>query len=92
MREHIQADNLLLRSYIILFGDITVQGKTPSGIRGNLVVDFATMQILCDELIAEAKESVTVRQEAEAQVLWAKFAAIECGVLGAVSVSEERNP
>lgn len=82
LREHLQAGNLLLRSYIILFSDIiAVQEKTPVGIRGILKVDFTINRTFCDEIIAEAKISGSVRQEAEAQVLWAKLAAMECGVL-----------
>ncbi|KAL9528303.1 NFX1-type zinc finger-containing protein [Sphaerulina musiva] len=83
MREHLQAANLLIRSYLILFGDvISVHDKTPAATQGSLQLDLTAIRVMCEELITNADESQNVRQRAEAQVLWAKFAAIECGVLG----------
>lgn len=83
MREHFQAANLLIRSYLILFGDvISVHDNTPAATQGSLQLDLTAIRVMCEELITNADESQNVRQRAEAQVLWAKFAAIECGVLG----------
>ncbi|KAF2639194.1 hypothetical protein P280DRAFT_527699 [Massarina eburnea CBS 473.64] len=81
LRENLQAANLLIRSYLILFGDvINVHNETPVGTQGNLHVNFAEIRVLCEELVENAIESKSLRQKAEAQVLWAKLAAIECGV------------
>ncbi|KAK5105870.1 hypothetical protein LTR62_001957 [Meristemomyces frigidus] len=83
-REHLQARNLLVRSHLILLSDvITVHNKTPTGMRGTLRVDLGANRTLCEELIAEAVESKNIRQEAEANVLWAKLVAMECGVMEA---------
>lgn len=82
LREHLQASNLLSRSYLILLGDVmSVHEKTDVGMRGSLRVDFTANRVLCEKVIAEAVESKNIRQEAEAHVLWAKFAAMECGIL-----------
>jgi len=81
MREHLQAANLLIRSYLILFSDVvSVHDKTPVATQGTLRLDLTATRVICEELITEANESQNVRQRAEAQVLWAKVAAIECGV------------
>jgi hypothetical protein len=85
LRDHLQASNLLLRSYLILLGDIiSVHEKTPAGTRGSLHVDFLENRILCDKVIAEAMESKSICQEVEAQIHWAKFAAMECGTMEAI--------
>jgi hypothetical protein len=85
LRDHLQASNLLLRSYLILLGDvISVHEKTPAGTRGSLHVDFLENRILCDKVIAEAMESKSICQEMEAQIHWAKFAAMECGTMEAI--------
>ena len=82
LREHLQAGNLLIRSYLIIFSDvISVHDKTPIGTQRNLRVDFKANRVLCEELIAKAGESKNIRYAAEAQILCAKFAAIECGIL-----------
>ncbi|KAF3032569.1 hypothetical protein E8E12_003218 [Didymella heteroderae] len=85
LRDHLQAFNLLIRSYLILLGDvISVHGKTPAGTRGSLHVDFLENRVLCDEVIAEAMESKSTCQAVEAQIHWAKFAAMECGIVEAI--------
>jgi hypothetical protein len=82
LREQLQAGNLLIRSYLILFSDvISVHNDTPAGTQGTLRVDFAANRVLCEGLIAEATKSKSTYQQAEAQVLWAKFAAMECSIL-----------
>ncbi|KAF2022581.1 hypothetical protein EK21DRAFT_82987 [Setomelanomma holmii] len=82
LREHLQAGNLLIRGYLILFSDvISVHKKTLVGTQGTLRVDFTANRVLCEELVAEAAQSKSIYQEAEAQVLWAKFAAMECSIL-----------
>lgn len=85
LRDHLQAFNLLIRSYLILLGDvISVHEKTPAGTRGSLHVDFLENRVLCDEVIAEAMESKSTCQAVEAQIHWAKFAAMECGIMEAI--------
>ncbi|KAK5169193.1 uncharacterized protein LTR77_006502 [Saxophila tyrrhenica] len=81
LRDHLLSSNLLIRSHIILFSDIVdVQVGTPTVLRGVLRVDFSANRALCDELTTEAKDGAYVRQEAKALVLWAKLAAMECGI------------
>lgn len=93
LRDHLQACNLLFRSYIILFGDvIRVHGKTPAATRGRLRVDFFESRVLCEKLIAEAVKSNSICQEVEAQIHWAKLAAMECGALVAMDVGEDSEP
>jgi hypothetical protein len=85
LRDHLQACNLLFRSYLILFGDvINVHNKTPAGARGTLRVDFSEQRASCEGLIAEASESKSITQEAEAHIHWARFAAMEYGTSDAV--------
>ncbi|KAH7090017.1 AAA domain-containing protein [Paraphoma chrysanthemicola] len=85
LRDHLQASNLLSRSYLILLGDIIrVHEKTPAGNRGSLHVDFLENRFLCEKVITEAVESKSICQEAEARVHWAKFAAMECGTIEAM--------
>jgi hypothetical protein len=91
LREHLQACNLLIRSYLVLFGDvISVHSKTPIGTpRGTLRANFSATRVLCDELIAEAVKSKSICQEIEAQIHWAKFAAMECGIQDATNEAAE---
>jgi hypothetical protein len=85
LRDHLQACNLLLRSYLIFFGDvINVHNKTPAGARGTLHVDFSEQRTSCEDLISNATESKSITQEAEAQIHWAKFAAMEHGTSEAI--------
>lgn len=89
LREHLQAGNLLIQSYLIMLGDvINVHGNTPKEVRGELQVDFSANRGKCEELIAEAGTSKNLRQEAKAQIHWAKFAALECGILDSISEAE----
>lgn len=82
LRDHLQASNLLIRSYLILLGDvISVYEKTSAGTRGSLHVNFVENRILCDKVIAEATQSKSTCQEVDAQIHWAKFAAMECGMM-----------
>ncbi|GAB7354884.1 hypothetical protein MBLNU459_g5523t2 [Dothideomycetes sp. NU459] len=81
VHEHLRAGNLLVRSYLVLLADVVaVQFKTPINSQGVLQVDFTAWREQCDELIAEAGASNNTRQATEAQVLWAKLAAVECGI------------
>ncbi|KAH7409766.1 hypothetical protein DE146DRAFT_774768 [Phaeosphaeria sp. MPI-PUGE-AT-0046c] len=85
LRDHLQASNLLIRSYLILLSDIiSVYEKTPAGARGILRVDFMQNRAICDNVIEEAMESKSLCQEVEAQIHWAKFAAMECGIMEAM--------
>jgi hypothetical protein len=85
LRDHLQASNLIIRSYLILLGDIiSVHEKTPAGTRGSLHVDFMENRLLCDKVVAEAMKSKSTCQELEAHIHWAKFAAMECGIMGAI--------
>lgn len=89
LREHLQADNLLIRSHLVLMRDIIiVHSQTPSSTQADLRVNFSANRELCEELIDEAHTSKNVRQEAEAQIHWAKFAAMECGILESISEDE----
>jgi hypothetical protein len=82
MRGHLQVSNLIIRSYLVLFGDvISVHNITPIGHRGTLRADFSKSRMLSDKIIAEAVGSKSIYQEVEAQIHWAKFAAMECGFL-----------
>lgn len=82
LREHLQAGNLLIRSYLVLLSDaISVHDKTPTGAKRALHVDFTMNRMQREELIGEATASKNLRQEVETKVLWAKFAAMECGVI-----------
>lgn len=82
LREHLQAGNLLIRSYAIMLSDvINVHNHTDSGARREISIDFKKNRGLCEQVITEAALSKNIRQEAEAHILWAKFAAMEVGVL-----------
>jgi hypothetical protein len=86
LREHVQATSLLLRAEMVILGDIMqIHEKTPASKgKGTLAVDFKSNRSRCQDLIEEAHATRSVRQEAEGLILWARFAAMECGrVIGA---------
>jgi hypothetical protein len=58
LRNYLQVLNLIIRSYLILLGDIiSVYRKTPAGTRLSLHIYFIENRFLCDKAIAEAMKS-----------------------------------
>ncbi|SMR53254.1 unnamed protein product [Zymoseptoria tritici ST99CH_1E4] len=88
-REHLQASNLLNLAFLVLLGDVvSVHNSIPIKDRGSLRINLSANRQSCDEVIKEAIASKNFRQQAEASVIWTKFAAMECGV----KASEEDDP
>lgn len=80
LREYVQATSLLLRCEIMLFSDvINAHHKTPeTRSKGTLEVNFSDNRNRCDKLIKDSKAALSILQEAEGHVFWARFAALEC--------------
>jgi hypothetical protein len=82
IRGHLQASNLHIRNYLVLFGNVvSVHNITPVGTRGTLRADFSESRMFGDKIVADAAESKSIYQEVYAQIHWAKIAVMECGIL-----------
>lgn len=80
-RERLQAACLYIHSYLVLVNDVlAVHDKTPVGIAGKLRIDLSDARTQCELLSTEAGSSSNHRLEAEAYILWARSAAMECGI------------
>jgi len=92
LREHLQATTLLLRVDTIILTDVISMHTKMSALvrRGALKVDFTANRARCAYLADEAAKTSDVRQNVEAHILWARFAAMECGTLNATN--EEAEP
>ena len=87
LREHLQGIVLLLRCDIVLLSDfISARQKSdPTSARGTTKVNFTSNRKQCDVVIEEAERTLNVRLSTEARVLWARFAAVECGMIDTLS-------
>ncbi|TKA72810.1 hypothetical protein B0A55_09529 [Friedmanniomyces simplex] len=85
LREHLQANSLLIRCDTVIICDVvSMHNRSTAGrMESVLKIDFAANRALCDELAKAARETHSIRQEVEGQLLWAHFAAIECGTFDA---------
>ncbi|KAI7024210.1 hypothetical protein KC355_g1500 [Hortaea werneckii] len=80
LHEHLQATILLIRTEIVILSDvIAMHDKANGPMKGILKLQFNANRLQCTELAEEAARTVNVRQEAEAHIFWARFAAMECG-------------
>ncbi|KAI7531308.1 hypothetical protein KC331_g14182, partial [Hortaea werneckii] len=80
LHEHLQAMLLLVRTEIVILSDvIAMHDKANGPVKGILKLQFDANRLQCTELAEEAARTVNVRQEAEAHIFWARFAAMECG-------------
>ncbi|KAK3618084.1 hypothetical protein LTR22_026492 [Elasticomyces elasticus] len=80
LREHFQATSLLIRCDLIIYSDVVVlHMEQGAGRAGAVSVETSAQRAWCQQLITDAQNSLSVREEAEGQLFWAKFAAIECG-------------
>ncbi|KAI7341211.1 hypothetical protein KC315_g276 [Hortaea werneckii] len=80
LHEHLQATILLVRTEIVILSDvIAMHDKANGPMKGILKLQFNANRLQCTELAEEAARTVNVRQEAEAHIFWARFAAMECG-------------
>ncbi|RMX78328.1 hypothetical protein D0869_09171 [Hortaea werneckii] len=80
LHEHLQAMLLLVRTEIVILSDvIAMHDKADGPVKGILKLQFDANRLQCTELAEEAARTVNVRQEVEAHIFWAKFAAMECG-------------
>ena len=91
LREYLQASSLLLRGEIVLFSDVVnAHHKTPpSDSKGELSINFGNNRERCESLIKDAKKAVSILQEAEGHVFWARFAALECGNMDYESLQQD---
>jgi len=82
LHQHLKAVIMQCRCYSIIVSDIiAVHEKTPKNRDLTaLTVDFTDMRTQCELAITEAQSTVSAREEVEARTLWAKFAAMECGM------------
>ncbi|KAK0931386.1 hypothetical protein LTR91_000335 [Friedmanniomyces endolithicus] len=80
-RERLQAASLLMRCDVVIFSDvIDMHDRTAAGrTKGVLKLDFTANRAACEDLVREARETHSVREAVEGQLLWARFAAMECG-------------
>ncbi|KAK5737337.1 hypothetical protein LTR17_006754 [Elasticomyces elasticus] len=83
LRERLQTTSLLVRCDLIIFSDVIRMHNriAPGTQRGILKINFAANRARCDALVKEAQGTVSVRQEVEGRLFWARFAAMECGVV-----------
>ncbi|KAK3615899.1 hypothetical protein LTR56_026313 [Elasticomyces elasticus] len=81
LRERLQAISLLIRCDLIVYSDVVAvhKGHGAGHAGGGVSVEISAQRRQCDQLIIDAQNSLSVRQEAEGQLFWAKFAAMECG-------------
>ncbi|KAI7227109.1 hypothetical protein KC330_g8546 [Hortaea werneckii] len=80
LHEHLQAMLLLVRTEIVILSEvIAMHDKADGPVKGILKLQFDANRLQCTELAEEAARTVNVRQEVEAHIFWAKFAAMECG-------------
>ncbi len=81
LRERLQAVSLLIRCDVVIFSDvIDMHNRTAAGrSKGVLELDFTANRAACDDLVREARETHNVREDVEGELLWARFAAMECG-------------
>ncbi|KAK1041494.1 hypothetical protein LTR74_018607, partial [Friedmanniomyces endolithicus] len=81
LREHLRAISLLVRCDLIIYSDVVAVHKGQrAGWAGSAVsVEISAQRTRCEQMIADAQSSLSVRQEAEGQLFLAKFAAMECG-------------
>ncbi|KAI7110354.1 hypothetical protein KC339_g95 [Hortaea werneckii] len=80
LHEHLQAMLLLVRTDIVILGDvIAMHDKADGPAKGLIKLQFDANRLQCTRLAEEAARTVNVRQEVEAHIFWAKFAAMECG-------------
>ncbi|KJX96293.1 nf-x1 finger and helicase domain containing protein [Zymoseptoria brevis] len=80
--ENLKALNLLNRTVLVLISDIAAtHNATPLSTRGFLQINLTTNRKSCEGVIQEAIVSKHLCQQAEASVMWAKYAAIECAVM-----------
>ncbi|SMQ51354.1 unnamed protein product [Zymoseptoria tritici ST99CH_3D7] len=80
--ENLKASNLLNRTVLVLISDIAaIHNATPPSTRGFLQINLTTNRESCLGVIQEAIASKHFYQQAEASVMCAKYAAIECAVM-----------
>ncbi|KAK4904459.1 hypothetical protein LTR49_026090 [Elasticomyces elasticus] len=80
LREYLQATSLLIRCDLILYSDVVVVHMKQGAARaGTVSVETTAQRARCQQLITDAQHALSVHEEAEGQLFWAKFAAIECG-------------
>lgn len=80
-RGELLASALLLRCDLIMFKDLlTIYEETPFPERDDLAVSikFAGRRGECDVLLERAEKTIHVLHQAEANIFWAHFAALEC--------------
>ncbi|KAK3074005.1 hypothetical protein LTR53_003901 [Teratosphaeriaceae sp. CCFEE 6253] len=82
LREHVQASSLLIRCDTVIFSDVISMHKQSAvgRVKRSLQVGFSANRIVCDQLVQDARDTHSVRQEVEGHLFWARFAAVEYGI------------